>query len=121
MQTRIKLLVLIILLLNNSFCNGLRIYYIQRNYLRKNVMKTNIEKIENYTLDTKTIDTNTINTSNENKRPEKNLEQTSILEKIKDIENDNEIEVIDIYTDNDIEKNNDASEGYYLRGNFYNY
>ena len=121
MQTRIKLLVLIILLLNNSLCNGLRIYYIQRNYLRKNVMKTNIEKIENYTLDTKTIDTNTINISNENKRPEKNLEQTSILEKIKDIENDNEIEVIDIENDNDIEKNNDASEGYYLRGNYYNY
>lgn len=116
MQTRIKLLVLIILLLNNSFCNGLRIYYIQRNYLRKNVMKTNIEKIENYTLDTKTIDT-----LNENKRPEKNIEQTSILEKLKDIENDNDIEVIDIYTDNDIEKNNDASEGYYLRGNYYNY
>ena len=121
MQMIIKLLVLIILLLNNSFCNGLRIYYIQGNYLRKNVMKTNIEKTENNTLDTKTVDTNTINTSNENKRPEKNLEQTSILEKIKDIENDNEIEVIDIYTDNDIEKNNDASEGYYLRGNFYNY
>ena len=118
MQMRIKLLVLIILLLNNSFCNGLRIYYIQGNYLRKNVMKTNIE---NNTLDTKTIDTNTINTSNENKRPEKNIEQISILEKLKDIENDNDIEVIDIENDNDIEKNNDASEGYYLRGNFYNY
>ena len=116
MQMRIKLLVLIILLLNNSFCNGLRIYYIQRNYLRKNVMKTNIEKTEN-----NTIDTNTINTSNENKRPEKNIEQTSILEKLKDIENDNDIEVIDIENDNDIEKNNDASEGYYLRGNYYNY
>ena len=116
MQTRIKLLVLIILLLNNSFCNGLRIYYIQRNYLRKNIAKTNIEKIEN-----NTIDTNTINTSNENKRHEKNIEETSILEKLKDIENDNEIEVIDIYTDDEIEKDNDASDGYYLRGNYYNY